>query len=144
VSDGKAVRVLHASAAIGCVTYSPSQKEWATDSTEFTYGMRNADLTDQARAERSDYLSRHGWVASTVNMGQGRVQEMQISLAALGPSTRLALGYFVADGGTGSVMPWPGSITSGDGCSDEKLVRGHVPPRLRFEPKTWATVRMDP
>lgn len=78
VAQGETVRILHASAALGSVTYKRSAQEWTTGDTEFVYGMRNTALTEEARAERSEYLSRHGWLASTYRMGEGRVYELQI------------------------------------------------------------------
>lgn len=144
VFDGKAARVLHASAALGSVTYSRSGAEWTTEAKEFAYAMRDPALTEEARTERSAYLARHGWLASTFDMGQGRAQEVQIALEGLREPPALALAYFALEGNTGSVVRWPASLAAGDGCADEKLVRGHVPPRLELDPKTWAVLELDP
>ncbi len=144
VAQGETVRILHASAALGSVTYKRSAQEWTTGDTEFVYGMRNTALTEEARAERSEYLSRQGWLASTYRMSEGRVYELQISLALLPETSTLAVAYFVPAGDSGSVRAWPESLVPGDGCADDKLVRGYVPPKLRFEPKPWAALRMDP
>jgi hypothetical protein len=139
---GDVVRVLHASAALGSVTYDRSANGWIARETEFAYGMRNPDLTEQARGERLDYLSRHGWVGSTFRMGDGQVQELQISLDLLSTTPRLALGYFATAENAGTVIPWPGSLRPDDGCANEQLVRGQVPKQLRFEPTEWATLKL--
>jgi hypothetical protein len=143
VAHGESVRVLHASAALGSVAYSRSQGDWTTGENEFVYGMRNTELTEAARAERSEYLSRHAWLASTYRMGDGRAYELQISLSILPEKSGLAVAYFVPAGETGSIVRWPQSLAPGDGCADDKLVRGHVPARLRFKPEQWAELRME-
>ena len=91
----KSVRILHASAALGAVTYTPSGAEWTTPETAFVYAMRNTALTAAARAERAAYLKEHGWVASTVPMTQGRTQELQITVTTLGRAPKIGLGFFV-------------------------------------------------
>lgn len=138
------VRVFHASAALGSVTYARSPREWVTTEREFAYGMRNSDLGEQARRERSVYLSRHGWLASTFRMGDGLVQELQFSLAQVSGMTGIAVAFFVVSGDTGSVVTWPGTLGPDDGCGNEQLVRGSVPPRLRFGPDGWAALTLDP
>lgn len=140
---GDVVRVLHASAALGSVTYERSADGWITRDAEFAYGMRNPDLTEQARGERLEYLSRHGWVSSTFRMGDGQTQELQIALDQLSTTPTLALGYFaIGTENTGTVIPWPGSLRTDDGCVNEQLVRGNVPKQLRFEPTEWATLKL--
>ncbi len=141
---GDVVRALHASAALGSVTYDRSgDNGWIARETEFAYGMRNPDLTEQARGERLEYLSRHGWVGSTFRMGDGQVQELQIALDLLSTTPRLALGYFAtAPDNTSTVIPWPGSLRPDDGCANDQLVRGNVPKQLRFEPADWATLKL--
>ena len=136
------VRVLHASAALGSVTYRRDGAEWTASETEFVYGMRTADLTDAAREERRRYLAEHGWVASTFNMGDGRAQEMQISVALISKTPAIALGYHANAMTGGTVVPWPAAIATSDGCVNAQLVRGFVPPRLRFDPATWVTLRL--
>jgi hypothetical protein len=145
VAAADTVHVRHASAALGSVTYTRSGEGWTTRDLEFTYGMRNPDLGEEARAERRQYLERHGWLASTFRMGDGRVQELQIPRDVFPPGSRLGIGYFVTGpGDQGSVVAWPTSMPAGDGCADEPLVRGHVPKRLRFQPREWAALDWAP
>lgn len=142
VSRDDTVRVLHASAALGSLTYARDGESWRTRETEFVYGMRNTALTDQARAERSAYLSSHGWVASTSEMGGGFAQEVQIAVATLSTTPRLALGRFAMKDRSGDVHPWPASMRKDDGCANDKLVRGFVPRALAFEPAEWASLNL--
>jgi hypothetical protein len=144
VAQSDTIRVFHASAALGSVCYTRSVSEWVTGDTEFVYGMRNSELGEQARAERSEYLYRHGWVASTFDMGAGLVQELQFSLAQIPKMTGLAVAFFVLSGDTGTVVTWPGTLAPDDGCGNERLVSGYVPPRLRFDISRWAALTLEP
>jgi hypothetical protein len=141
---GEKVRVFHASAALGLVTYSRGADGWTTADKAFVYGMRATALTEEARSERAAYLTAHGWLASTTNMGDGRAQEMQIALDRLGKTPRLALARFVIAGDSGSIAAWPETMTQDDGCRAPDLVRGNVPARLRFEPERWIALDMEP
>jgi hypothetical protein len=105
--------------------------------------MRNSDTTDAARQERSAYLAQHGWVSSTVRMGGGLRHEMQISLEQLGRSPRIAVAFFViGSADSWSIQRWPADMGEQEGCSDAQLVRGYVPPGLRFDTATWADLRL--
>src|SRR5262245_20751737 len=141
--NGDAVRVLHASAALGAVTYDRKADGWIARETAFRYGMRNTELTEQARGERLDYLSRHGWVGSTFGMGGGQVQEMQIAIDQLAATPRVALGYYaIGPEKKGTILPWPASLSADEGCINEELVRGNVPQKLRFEPAGWIALKL--
>jgi hypothetical protein len=144
LAQADSIRIFHASAALGSVTYARSAQEWVTGEREFVYGMRNPDLSERAREERSAYLTSHGWLASTFRMGDGLVQELQFSQAHTSGMRGIGVAFFVASGDTGSVVTWPGTLALDDGCGNEKLVRGYVPPRLRFEPSGWVALTLDP
>jgi hypothetical protein len=136
------IRVLHASAALGSVTYTRSAGEWATRDTVFVYSL--GDAAEHPRQRREAYLADYGWLASTFRMGGGLAQEVQISLVFLSQDApRLAIAYFVT-GEQGFVTSWPAALTSsGDGCADERLVRGYPPSPLSFRPDTWAVLTLE-
>lgn len=144
VAAGDTIRVFHASAALGSVRYTRSAGVWKTSDSEFDYGMRTPDLSEPAVEERRAYLARNGWLASTFRMGNGRTQELQISIDLVSRTPAIALGYFATAANGGSVMSWPESLLPRDGCADEKLVTGHVPPSLRFDPAAWVTLKLAP
>jgi len=142
LARGDSVRVLHASAALGSVSYAPAGQAWATGDTAFTYGMRNPDTTSQARRERDAYLARHGWVSTTFRLSGGMAHEMQIAIGLRVPS--VALAYFVPlPNNTWAIESWP---LPGEplGCAQPELVRGLVPQRLRFRPAEWENLRLLP
>jgi hypothetical protein len=139
LAANNAVHVLHASAALGAVTYRPSGDVWRSADTAFTYGMRNTALDDAARSQRAAYLAEHGWVASTVRMGvEQRSQEMQISLRRFTLPFSIALARYLITA-RGSEW-WPSTITDHDGCFSQELVRGNVPQGLVFKPTFWLTI----
>lgn len=131
------VHVLHASAALGAVTYRPNGSTWQSADTAFGYGMRNIALNDAATAERSAYLREHGWVASTIRMADGTSQEMQITLVRFPLPLSIALGRYLL---AGSVESWPATLDATDGCLAERLVTGYVPQGLRFDFGRWLTI----
>jgi hypothetical protein len=142
---GNQVRVFHASAALGAVSYSASGTEWTTRDTAFVYGMRTTDSTQAAHQERRAYLAEHGWVSTTFRMGGGRSIEMQIALAELDSVPRIALAFFVPEGNDRwSILPWPAALPANDACLEPRLVRGYVPPRLRFQSGAFAELALEP
>lgn len=132
------VHVLHASAALGAITYRPSGDVWQSPDTAFRYGMRNTALDEAARSLRAAYLHDNGWVASTVRMGNdGRSQEMQIALSRFTLPFSLALGRWLF---TNSIEWWPSTTTDHDGCVSQQLVRGSVPQGIQFKTAFWITI----
>ena len=139
LTQGIEVHILHASAALGAVTYRPNAGVWQSADTAFRYGMRNTALDDSARAQREAYLSEHGWVASTVRMGvEQRTQEMKIALTRFPLPFSIALARWLI--GANSTEWWPATITDHDGCFAMQLVRGGVPQGLMFKPGYWLTI----
>ena len=133
------VHVLHASAALGAVTYRPSGDVWQSPDTAFRYGMRNTALDDAARSQRAAYLAENGWVASTVRMGSDqRSQEMQVAFSRFALPFSLALGRWLIT--TNTSEWWPSTITDHEGCFSQQLVRGSVPPGILFKPTFWLTI----
>lgn len=139
VAVGDDVHVLHASAALGAVTYRRSGETWQSADTAFLYGMRNTALDEAARSQRVAYLNEHGWVGSTVRMSDGQSQEMQIAFSRFAPPFRIAMGRWLF---TNNVESWPSTITntSHDGCIAQRLVNGYVPQGLRFNSMNWVTI----
>ena len=132
------VHVLHASAALGRITYRPSGDVWNSPDTAFRYGMRNTALDDSARSQRAAYLAENGWVASTVRMGTDqRSQELQIALSRFSLPFRIALGRWLF---TNSTESWPGTLTDHEGCLSLPLVRGSVPQGITFNPAFWVNI----
>ena len=132
------VHVLHASAALGAITYRPNGDSWQSPDTAFRFGMRTTALDEAASSDRAAYLRDHGWVASTVRMGNdGRSQEMQVALNRFKLPFSLALGRWLF---TNSTESWPATLTDHEGCISLQLVRGSVPQDLQFKIPFWLTI----
>lgn len=132
------VHVLHASAALGAITYRPHGDVWQSPDTAFRYGMRNTALDETARSQRAAYLNERGWVASTVRMGNdGRSQEMQIAFSRFALPFSLALGRWLF---TNNIESWPATLTDHEGCVSHQLVRGEVPQGIQFKTPFWISI----
>lgn len=143
VANAGTVQILHASAALGRVSYVRGEQSWTARDTEFVYGMRTPDLTEMARDERRAYLAQHGWVGSTFRMSDGRTQELQISLDLMSTAPAVAIGFFaMKEGDSFDIVRWPETMPAADGCASADLVRGRVPQHLQFNPTTWAELRL--
>ena len=140
IASGADVHILHASAALGAVTYRKNGDAWSSTDSAFRYGMRNRAVDEAAQRERAAYLAEHGWVASTVSMNDSRSQEFQIALNRFGLPMPIAMGRFILPSGSNGET-WPSTAGAADGCFEPQLVRGDVPRGLRFDPSKW--LRLD-
>ena len=138
------VRVIHASAALGDVSYhrTPAQR-WLPLLPGFVWTMRDPALTPAALAQRAEFLRGQGWVGSTFRMGAGTERELQISHEFIGSGRpSIAVIWFgTATGSSGASSLLPGQPV---GCSDRDLVYGTVPRALDFDPENWLRLRLSP
>jgi len=96
VAVGDTVRVYHASAALGSVTYLPTGDEWLLR-VPFVWRLRRTDLSDEAVREREAHFSEYGWVANTMPMGEPGQTEFRISMEGWpAERVRLAVGLMRA------------------------------------------------
>lgn len=138
VAHPETIDVIHASAALDALTYRASNGTWRTADTAFTWAMRNTALDEGARRERAAYLAQHGWVASSIPMGEGRTQEIQLSLARYPLPMRIALARWLTD--DNRIEHWPATLGANDGCAVERLVQGWVVAVVGFEPEGWVVL----
>ncbi len=126
--DQGSVRVLHASAALGEITYRPfSSGKWETDS-KYTFEMRR--FAERSPEEKDAYLEKNDWLANSAN--RGAVREFKILRSAVA-GKRLAIVYREMAGATRS---WPASLH--DDALHDQLVSGYTPGRLAFDLTQWA------
>ena len=145
---GDVVRVAHASFALGEVVYTRSGTAWRLGAP-FAWEAPARTLGPESDQRRARFLVEHGWLGSTVLMGNPRHAEMQIALDQLDPrDLRIGLAFFMEDDGRGEgVAFWPraGAPRAGrDDCANERLVRGYAPERLTFRKKAWAKLSLAP
>jgi hypothetical protein len=136
VHDGKQVRLLHVSAAVGSATYDQGEVGWRL-LTPFAWALRGgADAG--AAVERAAYLQKEGWVGTVSRMGPDR--EIVIDRSKFGSNRlRMAVAYVATpDNNTlGAVSRWPDTR---DSCTEPKTVAGFLPPNAKFLVNDWAVV----
>ena len=134
VWEGKVVRALHASASLGTAVYSKGEsKAWKLEQG-FAWELRGAKADDPARTA---FLTKHGWLANTVGMGEAGVGEFKIARRLFDESDlRLAVVYFTI----GRSLPsWPATLK--DDCLKSELLMGAATPGLSFDPAQWARIK---
>ena len=145
---GNTVRVAHASFALGEVAYTRSGGSWNLRAPfEWTFPPRT--LGPHVDRSRARFLAEHGWIGSTVPMGDPRHAEMQIALDQFDPrDLRIGVAFFLEDEGRGEgIGSWAavGARAGGrDACADNRLVRGYPPERLTFRTKAWTKLTLAP
>lgn len=130
--DGGAVRVLHASAALGAARYGADGTERWQPEHPFSWSLRDTSLSAAAVAERAAFLDANGWVATTAYMGRPNEIEFKVSRSAL-EAGRLAV-VFASD--AASPQFWPSTL--GDDTLKEELIFGKTPEGLAFRVAEWA------
>jgi hypothetical protein len=126
------VLVLHASAALGAVTYTFDGEVWST-TEKFDWAVRDTTQSKEARAERAQHLASHGWVATTARTGEPGVTEFLIHDDLVPQGARLALGL-MPGAHPEAILGLPREPA---GCANAELVGGPAPPVLRFVPENW-------
>jgi hypothetical protein len=145
---GDTIRVAHASFALGEVVYTRSGTAWRLGAP-FAWETPARTLGPEADQRRARFLAEHGWIGSTVPMGNPRHAEMQIALDQLDPrDLRIGVAFFMEDEGRGEgIASWPRAGAPGaarDACANDRLVRGYAPERLTFRKSTWTKLRLAP
>jgi len=80
LSDGKRIKVMHASAALGAIEYKESNSIWLTNDKSFVYDLRDSKFTNETASKMEAYYSRHRWVANNNNLGDRKTIEARIDL----------------------------------------------------------------
>lgn len=140
---GETVRIAHSSFALGDVVYTKNGTSWRLD-TPFVWDHSARTLGPEADQQRARFLAEHGWLGSTVVMGNPLHAEIQIALDELDPrDLRIGVAFFLEDDGRGErIASWPRAMR--DDCGNDRLVRGYAPERLTFKKKTWTKLSLAP
>ncbi len=135
IGDGTRVDILHASAALGTVSYVKQDGDWQRGAP-FSWRVRDRSSDNdpaQLQREREAFFNDELWLANANAKGEG-LREFRIALTP--HRRRLALVYL--DTASMQQSVWPTEIT--DGCADPDLVRGDAPERLQFTPERWHAI----
>lgn len=135
------VLVLHASAALGALTYSRQEETWRTGD-HFAWAMRDTSMTDAAQDARRAHLNAHGWVATTMRMGRPGEVEFLIRRTLLPPGDLFLAAGLMPSARPEEMLALPAE-TAGD-CADFDLVAGSPSSTYRFQPTTWVLITDSP
>ncbi len=131
--DGKLLRVLHASAALGTAEWEQNESKW-TLARGFTMTNRDTGRSAPAMAERKEFLAKEGWFANTSPAGQ-LYREYQIRLDGR-REIPLVLSFMSWIGRKQFDLDlWPEEVY--DGCAELDLAGGSTETAYTFEPETW-------
>ena len=133
VFDGRAIQVLHVSAALGRLRYSRRGEDWWT-ADQLVWQMRDRVYSPALRAAQDKYFDENGWVGTNNNMSP---QQFELKLRR-SPGKLLRLAVVFANDRAGEYY-WPTSLA--DDTRNETLLSGRPIPSPRFDPATWAEVR---
>jgi hypothetical protein len=132
LSHNDTVHVMHASAALGSVTYFPQEAKWSTIQ-KFNWQLRDRSYSDTTARKMEDYFRQNGWVANNVNIGDGMTAEFKIDLSRFATQKLAFACLFASKPETPSYYPEDLS----DHTILKDLVYGNAPAQLEFNPKTW-------
>ena len=132
------VKILHASAALGAITFFQQGTTWTT-SERFSWSLRDTSMSTSAMSKRQEYLNEQGWVATTSSMGHSGHSEFLLSGDRFSISNlHLAVGIMPRSR-PDEIIGFP-SANAGE-CASGDLVRGITPETgLSFQPSLWIPV----
>ncbi|PHN01636.1 hypothetical protein [Flavilitoribacter nigricans] len=139
--NGDEMIILHASAALGKMTYQKTAEgKWPTPTEKFDFGMRETGLDKATIAKRKGYLQENGWIANTMEMGNPGETEFMISkelLRELGDEISIAVSLMPASD-PDRIIDFPQG--KAPGCAAKSLVGGYLEAAYDFQPGQWYTV----
>lgn len=130
VGDANRVDVMHASAALGTVTYKRTKDGWSRGNP---FEWRVRDLPEPSptlQGERDAFFKDFKWLANASRTG-APAREFKIRL----DGERVFLGVVFLSTDTMQAAYWPASMD--DGCRELDLLRGEAPGSLALEPSRW-------
>lgn len=139
IATEKEIHVLHASAALGSITYLQNESgKWKTEE-EFVWQMRETDLSKESIQKRGDYLAKSNWVANTMSMGRIGETEFIIDLKKYGEEPVYMAAGLMPESAPENIIPIP-TRYAGD-CADYGLVSGSPNQEYNFAPANWYKIR---
>jgi hypothetical protein len=130
VGDAERVEVMHASAALGSVSYARTNDRWRRGKP-FEWRVRDAaGAASTLLADRESFFAEYRWL-STASRAGAPAREFRITLDT--ERTRLGVVFLSTD--TMKHAYWPASMN--DGCRNLDLLRGDAPDTLPLDPASW-------
>lgn len=134
LSDGREVKVMHASAALDAIHYKQKGSRWFTDE-EFQYELRDKQYNDDTERKMQAYFESNCWVANNINIGDAKTIEFKLRLTPQAPV------YFACVMSSYDVKftAFPENLS--DDTILQRLVQGNAVDSVSFRPETWHKVR---
>jgi len=127
--DGKDIRILHASAALGTAVFRDGK---ATRGFTWT----NRDTGDMAARKR--FLDAEQWFANATPRANPE-REYQIRIDGR-KEIPLTLAFLSIDGDATKMHVWPAEVD--DACADAKLAGGWTEGQFVFDPQRWGVLAL--
>ncbi len=129
IADGKQVRILHTSAALGTAVYQQNNYIWQ-QTQDFDWQCRDTSDSAAAQAERTAYLEQNHWLAANSRMGTPSELEYQIKITS--PAQRIAVSVFRPSAPDERAF-WPPTLID----ATIQPTPGGLPATLQFSPDNW-------
>lgn len=140
ILDGRRIRVLHASNALGEATYeSPKDADWSLKEN-FRWELAGPIQPRRLPGLLEEYLKKHGWTATNNNAGLPADIEFEIDLAAMSrPETlRIVVVHSTNDVAI-PLSVWP--PTTKDDTANRDLMNGTPPEKAVLDPDKWGLLK---
>jgi len=134
LSDGREVKVMHASAALDAIHYRQKGSRWYTEE-EFQYELRDKQYNDDTERKMQAYFESNGWVANNINIGDAKTIEFKLRLTPQMPV------YFACVMSSYDVKFTAFPENLNDDTLLQRLVQGNAVDSVSFRPETWQKVR---
>jgi hypothetical protein len=130
VAREKEILVLHASAQIGSAVYRPNDAgTWSPEASRYAW------------KPAQQLLKEEGWYANVATEGGADAREFAVRLDLV-RNAPVALAYVRQEGENGRVVRTL-PIGLRDGAADMRLIEGHNPDGLAFDPAKWVRLSIE-
>lgn len=128
------VGILHTSAALGTAIYQNKMDGWH-QTQDFTWRCRDTSNSENAKAEREEFLLEEGWVG--VNTWIGTPEELEYRIKIGEEPIRLAA-VIIRTSPPYEKIPWPAHLS--DDCT--KDTPDGLPDTMYFSPEDWVRLEV--
>jgi hypothetical protein len=141
VQDGRRIRVLHASNALGEVSYELQKDEAWSLKGSLQWEVAGPIPPRQLPRKLDQYLKKNGWTATNNNAGRPTDMEFEIDLAAMGrpKSLRVVVVYSTNDVAAPPSV-WPPATK--DDAVNRDLMNGEPPKKASLNPGSWGLLKL--
>jgi len=135
---GDKIMVMHASAALGDLTYTRQKNEQWVTNDKFVWAVRENDMDPETIEKRRQYLSNRGWIASTMSMGKEGEAEFLIDRKLFtSQALSLAVGL-MTEANPEDIIGLPMNASD---CASHSLVSGDPESSYAFDTSEWIKIQ---